>query len=65
MEMVLPGLVGLWIDRRLGTKAIFLMLGVALGFSSGLLHLIRLGQPSRSGRKQKTDTRQTGNSPKE
>jgi F0F1-type ATP synthase assembly protein I len=30
-EMVVPGLAGYWIDKRLGTKALFLLLGFALG----------------------------------
>ncbi len=49
LEMVLPGLVGLWIDRQLGTKALFLVLGVMLGFAAGLWSLVRLSQESRSG----------------
>ncbi len=50
-EMVLPGMVGFWIDQRLGTKAIFLVLGVVLGFATGLWHLIRLGKSSPPGGK--------------
>jgi F0F1-type ATP synthase assembly protein I len=42
--MVIPGLIGLWIDRRLGTVALFLGLGMALGLITGIWHLIRLGQ---------------------
>jgi len=48
LEMVLPGLVGLWIDQKLGTKALFLVLGVILGFATGLWSLIRLSDTSKS-----------------
>lgn len=43
LEMVIPGLIGLWIDWRLGTVAVFLGLGMALGMAAGILHLIHLG----------------------
>lgn len=31
LEMVVPGLLGYWLDQRLGTKAVFLLCGFALG----------------------------------
>ena len=43
MEMVLPGLAAwYWIDRRLGTKFVFLLLGLVLGVVGGMIHLVRL-----------------------
>ena len=54
MEMVLPGLAGwYWIDRRLGTKFVFLVLGLVLGVVGGMIHLIRLVSPKNpvSGKK--------------
>ena len=42
MEMVLPGVIGYWIDLRLGTKVVFLILGVILGFVGGIWQLIKL-----------------------
>ncbi len=42
IEMVLPGVIGYWIDLRLGTKVVFFILGVILGFVGGLWQLIRL-----------------------
>jgi len=42
LEMVLPGLIGYWIDRRLGTKLLFLVVGVILGFATGMWQLIKL-----------------------
>lgn len=44
VEMVVPGLIGLWIDRQLGTIMVFLLLGVALGMGLGLFHLVRLAK---------------------
>jgi F0F1-type ATP synthase assembly protein I len=52
LEMVVPGLIGLWIDRELGTVMVFLVLGMVLGVTAGMVHLIRMvtvagqGQPS-------------------
>ncbi|MGQ9575663.1 MAG: AtpZ/AtpI family protein [Thermoguttaceae bacterium] len=52
LEMVIPGVVGLWIDRQLGTVMVFLVLGAILGLGAGMLHLVRLaahadrGEPS-------------------
>lgn len=45
MEMALPGLAGLWLDRQLGTGFAFLIVGTVLGFSAGMLHLLRLTRP--------------------
>jgi len=58
LEMVLPGLIGFWIDRQLGTVMVFLVLGVIVGMTAGMIHLVRLtslndtagrrhGKPSR------------------
>jgi F0F1-type ATP synthase assembly protein I len=42
LEMAVPGLIGLWIDRKLGTVMVFLLLGVIVGVTAGTLHLVRL-----------------------
>lgn len=44
-------LLGYWLDRRLGTLPLCLLLGLALGFGGGLVHLVRaLGSTTaRSG----------------
>lgn len=51
LEMVLPGLAGLWIDRKLGTVLVFLVLGVALGMTVGMIHLVRMTAPRQNGKK--------------
>ena len=48
MEMVLPALLGIWADRRLGTGILFLLLGVVFGFILGMWSLLKLAKtPSR------------------
>lgn len=42
LEMVLPGLLGYWVDQKLGTGILLLVLGVAVGFAAGLWSLIKL-----------------------
>lgn len=41
LEMVLPGLGGVWLDKRWGTGFIGL-LGFALGVSLGIWHLLQM-----------------------
>ena len=51
LEMILPGLAGLWIDSRLGTKVVFALIGFAVGMSSAIWHLLRMTSriPRRKG----------------
>ena len=44
LEMVLPGVLGIWIDRQLGYKAAFTLAGFGLGFSVALWHLLQLAK---------------------
>ncbi len=41
-EMVLPGLLGIWVDRKLGTKVLFTLLGFAAGLTVAVWHLVRI-----------------------
>ena len=50
LEMVLPGLIGIWIDRKLGLKAACTLVGFGLGFSVALLHLLQLTKQSSARR---------------
>jgi F0F1-type ATP synthase assembly protein I len=56
LEMVVPGLIGYWIDLRLGTKAVFVILGFLLGMALGIVHLMRLAQ----GRNERLDHQRHG-----
>jgi F0F1-type ATP synthase assembly protein I len=40
--MVLPVLIGYWIDRKLGSKPWGLLVGSGLGFTTALLQLLQL-----------------------
>jgi hypothetical protein len=47
-EMVLPGLAGQWLDKRWGTNFLVLV-GFALGLTTGIWHLIAMTRPRSSG----------------
>jgi ATP synthase protein I len=42
MEMVLPGVLGYFVDQWLGTKLVFVIGGLILGFVGGIWQLIKL-----------------------
>jgi F0F1-type ATP synthase assembly protein I len=42
LEMVLPGLAGYWLDQRLGTVVLFMLVGFGLGSTAAVVHLIRM-----------------------
>lgn len=44
LEMVIPGVLGKWIDDWLGTKGVFVILGFAGGMALGVWHLIRIAR---------------------
>jgi len=48
LEMVLPGLVGYWLDTKLGTKALFLLVGFALGGYLAFLQLKAIAQSTKN-----------------
>ena len=54
LEMVLPGLAGHWIDDQLGTVVLFLLIGLGLGSTAAIIHLIRM---TRSDTKPKSRNR--------
>jgi hypothetical protein len=49
IQMVLPLLLGVWIDKRLGTKAVFTILGGIAGLWLGIWTLIRLAKLLAAG----------------
>jgi hypothetical protein len=42
LEMVIPGLLGYWLDQWLGLKGIFILLGCAAGLFLGMRHLLKM-----------------------
>ena len=56
LEMVLPGVFGVWLDRRWGTSWMTLA-GFSLGLVVGMWHLLRMvNQPSGPRRKPSSTT---------
>ena len=53
--MVLPGLLGFWLDRRLGSLPLFVLLGVALGMTTAMIHLLRIANPPKTDAPAKTE----------
>ena len=41
LGMVLPALIGVWLDRLFGTVVLFVILGVILGMALGFWQLIK------------------------
>lgn len=52
LEMVLPAVLGIWIDSKLGTEILFTVLGGILGMSAAMMHLLRI---SKEEHKKKTE----------
>lgn len=46
--MLTPGFLGYWLDTRLGTEPLLLLIGFAAGFAYGLWRLTLLGKASTS-----------------
>ena len=42
LEMALPALGGYWLDGRIGTTPVFVIIGALLGVAVGMLHLIQM-----------------------
>jgi F0F1-type ATP synthase assembly protein I len=47
LEMVLPALLGHWLDRRFGFRFLALV-GLVIGFAIGLLNLVQIARQSNS-----------------
>ncbi len=54
LEMVIPAVIGCWLDQRLGTGMVFVVLGAAAGMTAGMVHLVRIanaeGKTSSDGK---------------
>ena len=42
LEMVIPGLLGYWLDQWLGLKGVFILAGFAAGLFLGMRHLLKM-----------------------
>jgi len=54
-EMVLPGILGYWLDQYWGTKFIAI-LGFMLGLTLGMVHLIQIANKSNKKPSQRDST---------
>lgn len=44
LEMVIPGLLGYWLDSRVGTQGLFTVCGFVLGMVLGMWHLLKIAK---------------------
>jgi F0F1-type ATP synthase assembly protein I len=44
LEMALPAAGGYWLDGRIGTSPVFVILGAMLGFAVGMFHLMQIAR---------------------
>jgi hypothetical protein len=49
LEMVVPGLAGVWLDRKLGTRIVFTIVGFGFGLTLGMVHLLKIARPTDDG----------------
>ncbi len=42
LEMVVPGLIGYWLDTKLGTKFVLMLAGFVFGLTAAIKHLLYL-----------------------
>lgn len=49
LEMILPGVAGYWVDLQLGTRLLFLVVGLAVGCTGGIWHLLRMTKVQTAG----------------
>ena len=47
LEMAIPAGGGYWLDLRIGTSPLFVILGAMLGFAAGMFHLLQIAQAER------------------
>jgi hypothetical protein len=48
LEMVLPGIGGYWLDKWLGTRVLFMLIGFAVGCTAAAFHLIQLTRSEKN-----------------
>ena len=60
-EMVVPIVLGAWLDSRLGLKGLFAILGGVIGVSTGIWSLLKMVEPMR--RKDRPPSDPPNNSP--
>lgn len=64
-SLVIPLLVGIWLDRRLGTMPLFTLLGMGLGILAATLGVARIAIRSFRSVTAETDEQAEGNDEEE
>lgn len=49
LEFVVPALLGVLLDRQLGTSPLALLTGAVLGFAIGMVHILRIAREGDQG----------------
>ena len=49
LEMALPAGGGYWLDHRIDTAPVFVILGAMLGFATGMFHLLQIAKQQGKG----------------
>ena len=62
LEMVIPALVGIWLDWFLGTVVLCAILGVFLGMALGFWQLLKIARDQNIGVDKSSDTSDNGQS---
>lgn len=62
LEMVLPGIFGLWLDQRWGTSLLGLV-GFAVGLVVGIWHLLQMTPTAKQRRSRKNGDKDSSDSP--
>ncbi|MFV2065704.1 MAG: AtpZ/AtpI family protein [Pirellulales bacterium] len=57
LEMVVPGLIGLWLDGRIGSTPLFTLAGFGLGITTAIWHLLQMTAEKQDGREPKAGRR--------
>ena len=65
LEMVVPGLLGYWLDQWLGLKGIFILVGFGAGLYRGMRHLLQMtrSESRRSPRSPSKESQRKRESP--
>lgn len=53
LEMVVPPVLGWWLDQKLGTSFVFVTVGGILGFCAGILSLLRVAGTSQEVKRER------------
>lgn len=54
LEMVVPPVIGLWIDQKLNTGVIFISAGAVLGFCTGMFSLVKMANSATQPKRRET-----------